>query len=86
MNGILQCELTKKPYKIIRKELDFHIKMDLPIPNKNPDIRHQERMQLKNSRKLRKRACDKCSAEIQTTYSPSRPEKVYCEEYYSKEV
>jgi len=43
-------------------------------------------MKLRNPRKLYDRKCDKCSIDIKTTYSPERPEIVYCEECYNKEI
>jgi len=43
-------------------------------------------MNLRNPRKLYERNCDKCGEDIQTTYEPSRPETVYCEECYNKEI
>jgi len=43
-------------------------------------------MKLRNPRKLYTRNCDKCGKEIQTTYAPERPEIVYCENCYNKEV
>ncbi len=83
---ILICEATGKPYKIIPQELAFYRTMAIPIPRKCPDQRHKERMTRRNPRKLWKRTCAKCSKEIQTTYAPNRPEKIYCEECYLKEV
>lgn len=83
---ILTCEVTKKPYKIIPQELKFYREMGIPIPRKCPDQRHRERMMLRNPRKLWTRDCAKCSKEIQTTYSPERPETVYCESCYIKTV
>ncbi|MBU1627728.1 hypothetical protein KKB18_10205, partial [bacterium] len=59
---------------------------NLPFPTKHPDVRHAERMKLRNPRKLRERKCDKCEKDIQTSYAPERPEKVYCETCYNKEV
>lgn len=32
------------------------------------------------------RECAKCATQIQTSYSPDRPEIVYCEQCYLKEV
>lgn len=84
LSGILQCESSWKPYRIIRKELEFLTKMWLPLPNKHPDIRHQERMNLRNPRKLRDRKCDNCNIDLKTTYSPNTKEKVYCDKCYDK--
>jgi len=60
-------------------------------PTKHPDQRHKERMALRNPRKLydRKCMCPTCKtpdAPMYTTYAPDRPETVYCEECYQKEV
>ncbi len=86
LNWAIMCETTQKPFRIIKQELDFYRKHNLPIPRKHPDQRHLERMQLRNPRKLFDRKCDKCWIDIKTTYSPDRPEIVYCEKCYEKEV
>lgn len=83
---ILTCSTTGKPFKIIPQELKFYRAMGLPLPNLCPDQRHKDRMALRNPRKLWSRRCGKCGKGIQTTYSPERPEKVYCEECYLQEV
>ncbi|NUJ98065.1 hypothetical protein HGA92_04745 [Candidatus Gracilibacteria bacterium] len=86
LNWAIECEITKKPFKIIPQELDFYRKHNLPIPRRHPDQRHLDRMSLRNPRHLYSRNCDKCGKEIQTTYAPERPEIVYCEECYNKEM
>jgi hypothetical protein len=84
--GIIQCEVTGKPFKIIKQELAFYIENWIPIPTKHPDQRHIERMDLRNPRKLYERTCSECKKNIITTYAPERPEKVVCEECYRKLV
>ena len=86
LNWAIECEVTKKPFRIIREELEFYRKHNLPIPRRHPDQRHLDRMKLRNPRKLYDRNCDNCWADIKTTYSPERPEIVYCEECYNGEV
>jgi hypothetical protein len=83
---ILLCETTKKPFKIIPQELKFYRELGIPIPRKCPDERHKERMALRNSRRLWSRHCANCKKAIETTYAPSRPEIVYCEECYLASV
>jgi hypothetical protein len=83
---VLKCEISGKPYKIIPQELKFCRENGVPVPRVCPDQRYSDRMALRNPRKLFSRKCDKCSTGIQTTYSPDRPEKVYCEQCYLKEV
>ena len=73
-------------YRILPQELEFYRKMNLPLPRLCPDCRHYERIKQRNPLKLYKRKCDKCGKEILTTYSPDRPEIVYCEKCYLEEV
>jgi len=86
LNWAIECEVTSRPFRIVKQELEFYRRMKLPIPHLHPDERHKRRMALRNPRKLWNRQCDKCGKDIQTTYAPERPETVYCEECYLKEV
>ncbi|MDD5770159.1 MAG: hypothetical protein PHE25_04260 [Candidatus Gracilibacteria bacterium] len=86
LNRAIECEITKKPFRIISQELEFYRKHNLPIPKRHPDQRHLDRMNLRNPRKLFDRKCDKCGKNIKTTYSPDRKEIVYCEECYIGEI
>jgi len=86
LNWAIECEVTKKPFRIIKQELEFYRKHNLPIPKRHPDQRHLDRMALRNPRKLYDRKCDKCSVDMKTTYSSDREEIVYCEECYNMEV
>ncbi len=81
-SDIFACEATGKLFKIVPQELKFYRSMGLPIPRRSPDQRHKDRMNQRNPRYLWSRKCDKCGKDIQTTYSPQRPETVYCEDCY----
>ncbi len=83
---VLLCQKTGRPYKLIPQELAFYKALHIPIPRVCPDQRHKERMSKRNPRHLWKRNCAKCSKTIETTYAPERPEIVYCDECYLKEV
>ncbi|EKE26534.1 MAG: hypothetical protein ACD_4C00250G0006 [uncultured bacterium (gcode 4)] len=86
LNWAILCEITNKPFRIIKPELEFYRKHNLPIPRSHPDQRHLDRMKLRNPRKLYDRVCDKCWIDMKTTYSHEREEIVYCEDCYNKEV
>ncbi len=86
LNWAVECEVSKKPFRIIRQELEFYRKHNLPIPRRHPDVRHMDRMKLRNPRKLFERKCDHCEKMMITTYAPERPETVYCESCYEWEV
>lgn len=51
LNKVILCEVTGKPFRIIKPELEFYRKHNLPLPRKHPDQRHLERMQLRNPHK-----------------------------------
>jgi hypothetical protein len=82
----IECEATGKPFKIVRQELAFYRKMNLPLPRLHPDERHRRRLALRNPHRLWDRKCAKCSKFIKTTYAPDRPEQVYCETCYQQTV
>ena len=84
-------------FRIIQQELDFLKKMNLPLPRFCPNCRHAERFRQKNPLKLWKRNCmcklaghehggRSCVEEFETTYSPDRPEIVFCEKCYLAEI
>lgn len=86
LNWAIECDVTKKPFRVIRQELEFYRKMRLPVPRLHPDERHRRRMALRNPRRLWNRQCAKCKEPIVTSYAPERPEKVYCERCYLSAV
>ncbi len=83
---ILTCATCSKNYRIVSQELDFYRRMALPAPHDCGDCRHKFRLSLKNPQKVWDRNCDKCHAAIKTSYSPDRPEIVYCEKCYLETV
>jgi hypothetical protein len=88
LSGILKCELSGKPFKIMPQELAFYMENNLPVTRKHFNIRFKERFSKRNPRELHHRQCMNtgCSNEFETTYTPERTEKVYCEECYLKSV
>ena len=82
----IRCEVSGRPYKIQKAELELYRRMGIPIPHKHFEVRHAERIALRSPRHLWDRVCAKCGKAIRTTYGPERPEKVYCEECYLETV
>jgi len=79
---ILACQNCHKNYKIISRELGLRQQIKVPLNPFCPACRHTQRFQKRNPRTLFDRSCAKCQSPIQTTYSPDRPEIVYCEQCY----
>ena len=96
LQGVIRCEATQKPFKLLPQELAYYIENKIPIPTKHYDQRYKERFSLRNQRKLFHRYCmceetghshnGKCKTEFETTYAPDRPEKIYCEKCYQQSV
>ncbi|MBI5156337.1 hypothetical protein HZA45_03635 [Candidatus Peregrinibacteria bacterium] len=86
LHWAIECRKTGRPYRIIRQELAFYREQGLSIPRLHPDERYRWRLSQRNPRRLWTRNCAKCDKEIETTYAPGRPEIIYCEECYLKEV
>jgi len=86
LNWAIECEETKKPFKIAKAELKYYREHEFPIPHFHPDVRNRKRLENRNPRKLWERNCVKCSKKIHSTYSSDRSEIVYCEECYLSEV
>lgn len=88
LKEIFICEECDKNYRLIDPEITFYKKMGLPIPHKDFECRHKDRMKKRNEMKLYTRSCmkEECKNVFQTTYSPGRKDIVYCEECYKKEV
>ncbi|MFA4930650.1 MAG: hypothetical protein WC570_02155 [Patescibacteria group bacterium] len=94
--GILKCEVTGKPYRILPQELAAYIERGIQIPRQHPDQRHIQRLGKLNPRKLWHRQCmcredghghdEQCNNEFETTYAPERSEIIYCEECYQKSI
>ncbi len=89
-NSILQqifaCEKCNKNFKLTQQELAFYKRQNLAIPHLCPNCRHKARMDMRTPRELWRRSCYKCNKDLETSYAPERPEKVYCEKCYLQEV
>ena len=88
LKEVLVCEDCKKNFIITKSEFDFYKRMNIPLPHKDFECRHKDRMLKRNPRKLWHRKCMKegCQNEFETSYSTDRPEIIYCETCYQQEV
>jgi hypothetical protein len=95
MNDVLGCAHQAKcshrcllVFRITNDELQFYKKNNIPLPDKCSNCRYYERFALVLPPELWKRKCmnQGCSNEFETPYAPGRPEKVFCESCYNKEV
>jgi hypothetical protein len=75
-------------FRITSDELNLHRKMNMPLPEQCFPCRFRDRLNRRTPRKLWHRKCmnEGCMNEFETSYSPDRPEIIYCESCYQKEV
>ena len=85
---IFKCIDCTKNYNIILNEFIFYQREKIPLPRRCPECRYKKRFEIRGPRKIWHRKCMKenCSNEFETSYAPDRPEIVYCENCYNKEV
>jgi len=86
VDKVLACKDCGRNYKINNKEFQFYKRQNIPAPSTCSECRHEVRLHMRNPVRLWDRSCNKCQIDVKTTYSPERPEKVYCEQCYLKEV
>lgn len=86
LDWAIECEDSGRLFKILKGELDFYRKMNLPVPHFHPDVRHFRRLRLRNPRKLRDASCGKCGSGTITTISGEFGQNVYCQQCYLSEV
>ncbi len=84
-------------FKIIEEEMKFYKRFGIALPRICPNCRSSERIAQSNPIKFYFRQCmcentehnnhsGVCTVNFQTSYSPDRPEIVYCEKCYQQEV
>ena len=95
LKEIISCTTCNCKYKINALELELLRKMGLPLPDRCLKCREKARFDRLQPAKLYDRQCANpdangsgrgCQKPIETSYSPERPEIVYCESCYQQEV
>lgn len=92
-----QCnEQCSGAFRITPDELKFYRQMNIALPRLCPNCRNGQRLQWRNGFHLWKRQCqcDKknhshgdviCPNQFETTFSPEKPEIIYCADCYKSE-
>lgn len=85
LNWAVECEITKKPFRIIKQELEFYRKHHLPIPKRHPDIRYRELQGFQNPPIFRTAKCAETGEDIVTLYPVDTPYKILSREAWEEE-
>lgn len=86
LNWAIECEVSKKAFRIIQAELEFYRKYNLAVPRRHPNQRYMDRIRLQNSQSLRITSCSNCKIEIPTSIPDTNNITIYCENCYNKEI
>lgn len=87
LDKAIKCEETGKLFRIIKMELDFYKRFNLPLPTKSPLARHRNRLRfISEHLKLIDRDCGKCDKKIKSIYKKEEFPIVFCEKCYQQEV
>jgi len=83
---IILCSGCGKGYYIIPMELDLLKRFGIALPRTCSECRFKERFSRITPPRSWNRTCSRCGKGIVSSYSPERPETLYCEECFNKEV
>lgn len=96
LKAVYACMICSKNYNITSDEFTFYRREKIPLPRKCPECRYHRRFVMRPLRKLWHRTCmcmkqnhghtETCTNEFETAYAPERPEIIYCESCYTKEI
>ncbi len=86
LRSAIECLDSKKPFRVLKRELDFYTWHGLPLPRYHPERRHLKRLTQLNPRKLSFRRCARCNEEISSIFSTERGERIFCERCFLQET
>ena len=85
LSEVIRCAESGRHFKLQRQELAFYRAQEIPIPLFHHDVRYFSRMNSRRMpRKLHLRTCSICGVDLTTTYPPSSPFHIACEDCFSK--
>jgi hypothetical protein len=80
------CEVTGKPFRVIKTELEFYRKHQLPLPTVHPYERMKRKFDYMGRHLMRWDVCESCQKDIETIYPKAEGWRLYCAECYQREV
>ena len=84
INYAVICEVSQRPFRITKQEIEFYVKHNLPLPTKHPSIRHQERLRRKDPTIMYLMNCDECWEEMLSVHEKWEWKKILCKRCFYK--
>lgn len=82
----LECNITRKPFRITESELNFYRKIKMPLPRVHPSVRTDRLYEIGIVGKKFKTTCKKCNNETFSIFNPKENFLLYCESCYREEL
>lgn len=79
-------EKSGKPFRLIKREIDFYKQNKIPLPVDTPYQRMLERFKILNNFKIVSENCDKCNKQIESAYKKADGFRPYCEDCFRAEI
>ena len=79
---VLACKTTGKNYRLVKQELSFYEKLNLPLPKECPAARHARRLNQRNPLRLEQRSCAVTGEKVYSSYPVSRCSRVFSDKAY----
>lgn len=86
INSVILSGRSKKPYRLIKEELEFYRKKGLALPTIHPDERMGDRFKIVNYFRITETMCVKCGKATRSAYDAKDGFTIYCEQCYNAEV
>lgn len=86
LEQILVCTKSGRPFKLQQAEFEIYKKIEVPVPDIHPDLRHELRLARRNPRKLLTAACAACKKEFLSTFESCDSPAILCEECFVASV
>lgn len=79
-------EVSKKPFKLTPREIDYYKQNKIALPGDTPHSRIVERYRILNNFQVSEELCDSCGKMIESAYRKAEGYRPYCSECYKKEI
>jgi len=85
LHAVLRSEKSGKKYRMIKQELEFYRRMNVPPPHTSPMERIQENLKHTAILPLKTMKCSRHGETIETVYDSTK-QQVYCEKCYQETI
>ena len=86
LSKAIKCDITGRPFRITKTELDFLKRMKLPLPTSHPSVRMENHFKFVPIGKKYSVSCIKCNQNTDSLFSKEQNFILYCDNCYNQDV